>query len=58
MRRHEHAGPMALRAMQELATRTFPATGYRHIGDLTWNWCLSLDRGLDRGRPNPGMGLA
>ncbi|WP_058043703.1 GNAT family N-acetyltransferase [Streptomyces roseifaciens] len=44
MRRHEHVGPMALRAMQDLATRTFPATGYRHIGDLTWNWCLSLGR--------------
>ncbi|MEU7133401.1 GNAT family N-acetyltransferase [Streptomyces sp. NPDC046261] len=45
MRRHDHTGPMALRAMQDLATRTFPATGYRHIGDLTWNWTLSLDRG-------------
>ncbi|MEJ8646389.1 GNAT family N-acetyltransferase [Streptomyces sp. MS1.HAVA.3] len=44
MRRHEHAGPVALRAMQGLAARTFPATGYRHIGDLAWNWCLALDR--------------
>ncbi|WP_203978760.1 GNAT family N-acetyltransferase [Planotetraspora silvatica] len=44
MRRSEYAGPVALRAMQALAVRSFPATGYRHIGDLTWNWCLSLDR--------------
>ncbi|MFB7398265.1 hypothetical protein [Streptomyces sp. NPDC056191] len=44
MQRHEHAGPAALRAMQSLATRTFPATGYHHIGDLTWNWRLALDR--------------
>ncbi|MGW1376862.1 GNAT family N-acetyltransferase [Streptomyces sp. NPDC002446] len=44
MRRHEHAGPKALRAMQDLATRTFPVTGYRHIGDIAWNWCLSHDR--------------
>ncbi|WP_203886790.1 GNAT family N-acetyltransferase [Planotetraspora kaengkrachanensis] len=44
MRRREHAGPVALRAMQDLAVRSFPATGYRHIGDLTWNWCLALDR--------------
>ncbi|MBX9394799.1 GNAT family N-acetyltransferase [Streptomyces sp. TRM72054] len=44
MRRHEYAGPVALRAMQQLAARTFPATGYRHIGDLAWNWCLALDR--------------
>jgi hypothetical protein len=44
MQRHEHTGPAALRAMQSLATRTSPATGYHHIGDLTWNWCLALDR--------------
>ncbi|MGW4890990.1 GNAT family N-acetyltransferase [Kitasatospora sp. NPDC004240] len=44
MRRQEHAGPVALRAMQDLTGRTFPVTGYRHMGDLTWNWCLSLDR--------------
>ncbi|MFC0552428.1 GNAT family N-acetyltransferase [Planotetraspora thailandica] len=42
MRRDEHAGPVALRAMQELASRVFPVTGYRHAGDLTWNWCLAL----------------
>ncbi|MFE3774542.1 GNAT family N-acetyltransferase [Streptomyces sp. NPDC059122] len=35
---------MALRAMQSLATRVLPAAGHRHIGDLTWNWCLALDR--------------
>ncbi|UNO43509.1 GNAT family N-acetyltransferase [Streptomyces sp. MST-110588] len=45
MQHHEYVGPMALRAMQSLAVRVFPATGYRHIGDLTWNWCLSPDRG-------------
>ncbi|WP_204077377.1 GNAT family N-acetyltransferase [Planotetraspora phitsanulokensis] len=44
MRRREHAGPVALRAMQGLAVQCFPAAGYRHIGDLTWNWCLALDR--------------
>ncbi|AQY20395.1 hypothetical protein T261_03751 [Streptomyces lydicus] len=44
MRRHGLSGPVALRAMQDLAGRVFPTTGYRHIGDLTWNWCLSLDR--------------
>ncbi|TJZ57531.1 GNAT family N-acetyltransferase [Streptomyces piniterrae] len=44
MRRHEYFGPVALPAMHSLATRTFPMTGYRHVGDLTWNWCLSLDR--------------
>ncbi|MEV0375436.1 GNAT family N-acetyltransferase [Streptomyces sp. NPDC050636] len=44
MRRHEYAGPIALPAMQSLATRTFPATGYLHAGDLAWNWCLCLDR--------------
>ncbi|WP_431043593.1 GNAT family N-acetyltransferase [Streptomyces sp. P1-3] len=48
MRRHEYAGPVALRAMQSLAVRVFPATGYRHIGDLAWNRCLSLD-GADAG---------
>ncbi|MFH9419157.1 GNAT family N-acetyltransferase [Streptomyces sp. NPDC017529] len=35
---------MTLRAMQGLARRVFPTTGYRHIGDLAWNWCLALDR--------------
>lgn len=44
MQRHTDTGPMALRAMQDLATRVFPETGYRHIGDLAWNWCLALDR--------------
>jgi ribosomal protein S18 acetylase RimI-like enzyme len=44
MRRDEHAGPVGLRAMHDLASRTFPVTGYRHAGDLTWNWCLALDR--------------
>jgi ribosomal protein S18 acetylase RimI-like enzyme len=44
MRRREYAGPVTLRAMQSLAVRVFPATGYRHVGDLTWNWCLCLDR--------------
>lgn len=44
MRRREYTDPTALRAMQSLASRSFPATGFRHIGDLTWNWCLSLDR--------------
>ncbi|MFH8745673.1 hypothetical protein ACH4GK_00215 [Streptomyces rimosus] len=44
MQRDEYAGPLALRAMQSLAVRAFPATGYRHAGDLAWNWCLALDR--------------
>ncbi|MFJ1730834.1 GNAT family N-acetyltransferase [Streptomyces sp. NPDC088254] len=44
MQRHTYTGPMALRAMQDLASRVFPATGYRHIGDLAWNWCLALDQ--------------
>ncbi|UQA97293.1 GNAT family N-acetyltransferase [Streptomyces halobius] len=44
MRRHEYAGPIALPAMQSLASRAFPTTGYRHIGDLAWNWCLCLDQ--------------
>ncbi|MFE7778718.1 hypothetical protein ACFU5O_33560 [Streptomyces sp. NPDC057445] len=44
MQRHTHAGPLALRAMKDLASRVFPATGYRHVGDLAWNWCLALDR--------------
>ncbi|MEN2421099.1 GNAT family N-acetyltransferase [Streptomyces rimosus] len=44
MQRDEYAGPLALRAMQSLAVRAFPATGYRHSGDLAWNWCLALDR--------------
>ncbi|WAT97379.1 hypothetical protein [Streptomyces nigrescens] len=44
MQRHEYAGPVALRAMQSLAGRLFPDTGYRHIGDLAWAWCLALDR--------------
>jgi ribosomal protein S18 acetylase RimI-like enzyme len=30
--------------MQSLAVRTFPATGRHHVGDLSWNWCLALDR--------------
>ncbi len=44
MRRREYTDPTALHAMQSLAARSFPATGFRHIGDLTWNWCLYLDR--------------
>ncbi|MFH8405424.1 GNAT family N-acetyltransferase [Streptomyces sp. NPDC018019] len=44
MQRHEYAGPLPLRAMQSLAVRAFPATGYRHIGDLAWNRCLALGR--------------
>ncbi|MEU8787496.1 GNAT family N-acetyltransferase [Streptomyces sp. NPDC048637] len=44
MQRHEYTGPVALRAMQSLSSRLFPDTGYRHIGDLTWAWCLALDR--------------
>lgn len=44
VQRDEYAGPLALRAMQSLAVRAFPATGYRHAGDLAWNWCLALDR--------------
>lgn len=44
MRRHEYTDLMALRAMQTLAVRTFPTTGYRHVGDLAWNWCLAIDR--------------
>ncbi|MFE0380291.1 GNAT family N-acetyltransferase [Streptomyces inhibens] len=46
MRRHEYVGPspMALRAMQSLAVRVFPTTGYRHVGDLTWNACLAQGR--------------
>jgi ribosomal protein S18 acetylase RimI-like enzyme len=30
-----------LRAMQCLAERVSPATGYRHVGDLAWNWALA-----------------
>lgn len=30
--------------MQSLASRTFPTTGYHHVGDLTWNRCLAPDR--------------
>jgi GNAT superfamily N-acetyltransferase len=44
MERREYPGPDALRSMQELAARVSPTTGYHHIGDLTWNWCLCLDR--------------
>ncbi|KAA6214676.1 GNAT family N-acetyltransferase [Streptomyces albofaciens JCM 4342] len=44
MQRDEYAGPLALRAMQSLAVRAFPVTGYRHIGDLAWSWCLALGR--------------
>ncbi|MEU8918837.1 GNAT family N-acetyltransferase [Streptomyces nigrescens] len=44
MQRHEYTGPVALRAMQSLAGRLFPDTGYRHIGDLAWAWRLALDR--------------
>lgn len=47
MQRHEYTGPGALRAMQSLAGRLFPDSGYRHIGDLTWAWCLALDREHD-----------
>ncbi|MFC6087375.1 GNAT family N-acetyltransferase [Sphaerisporangium aureirubrum] len=42
MRRREYPGPLALDAMQELAVRCFPRTGYRHIGDLAWSWCRAL----------------
>lgn len=44
VRRHEFTGPMALSAMQEPAVRVFPASGYRHAGDLAWSSCLALDR--------------
>ncbi len=44
MERHDHVGPTALRAMQDLATRIFPLTGYHHIGDLAWNACRALDQ--------------
>ncbi|MCX4825352.1 GNAT family N-acetyltransferase [Streptomyces sp. NBC_01142] len=44
MRRREYSGPVQLRAMQSLAVRVFPTTGYRHIGDLAWNACLCPDR--------------
>ncbi|MEW9521906.1 hypothetical protein [Streptomyces tubercidicus] len=47
MQRHEYTGPVALRAMQNLTGRLFPDSGYRHIGDLTWAWCLALDRADD-----------
>ncbi|MEV5827828.1 GNAT family N-acetyltransferase [Spirillospora sp. NPDC052242] len=32
-----------LRAMQDLAARVFPATGFRHIGDLAWSATLHDD---------------
>jgi ribosomal protein S18 acetylase RimI-like enzyme len=44
VKRVEYAGPVRLRAMQFLAERVSPATGYRHIGDLAWNWTLYHDR--------------
>ncbi|WP_425247469.1 GNAT family N-acetyltransferase [Streptomyces sp. NEAU-NA10] len=44
MRLQQYAGPQELRAMQSLATRVFPRTGYHHIGDLAWNRCLALGR--------------
>lgn len=47
MQRHEYTGPVALRAMQNLTGRLFPDSGYRHIGDLAWAWCLALDRADD-----------
>ncbi|MGW8557921.1 GNAT family N-acetyltransferase [Streptomyces tubercidicus] len=64
MQRHEYTGPVALRAMQSLAGRLFPDSGYRHIGDLTWAWCLALDRAgdnptavwTDRGGDAPAAG--
>ena len=43
MERHECDGPVRLRDMQSLSERVSPATGYRHVGDLAWNWCLSHD---------------
>ncbi|MFF1839059.1 GNAT family N-acetyltransferase [Streptomyces sp. NPDC058231] len=36
MRRNEYVGPVALRAMQSLASRVFPEAGWRHSGDLAW----------------------
>ncbi|MCX4751692.1 hypothetical protein OG455_40365 [Kitasatospora sp. NBC_01287] len=36
MRRYEYQGPVALRAMQSLASRVFPEAGGRHSGDLAW----------------------
>ncbi len=30
--------------MQSLAERVSPATGYHHVGDLTWNWILGRDQ--------------
>jgi hypothetical protein len=44
MRRHDLAGPPALRAMLDLAVRVFPETGYRHVGDLMWTWSLLHDQ--------------
>jgi ribosomal protein S18 acetylase RimI-like enzyme len=44
VRRREYTGPLALQAMQSLAARVSPVTGYRMIGDLAWNWCLQHDR--------------
>jgi ribosomal protein S18 acetylase RimI-like enzyme len=40
----EHDGPVEVRAMQSLASRVFPVTGYRHIGDLAWAYGLYHDR--------------
>jgi ribosomal protein S18 acetylase RimI-like enzyme len=34
---------MQLREMQSLAARVSPATGFRHIGDLAWNFALAPD---------------
>jgi hypothetical protein len=36
MRRDEYAGPVELRAMQQLASRLNPEFGWRHAGDLAW----------------------
>lgn len=44
MRHAEYAGPVRLRAMQSLAERVFPVTGYRHVGDLAWNWTIYHDQ--------------
>jgi hypothetical protein len=36
VRREEYAGPTQLLAVQSLASRLPPASGWRHAGDLAW----------------------
>ncbi|GAB2868011.1 GNAT family N-acetyltransferase [Actinocorallia aurea] len=42
LRCNDHAWPVALPTMQELAGRVFPQGALHHAGDLAWYWCLAL----------------